>query len=266
MGQLVSKKQSQEAKHHSTPVGLYPTCEWDSRTIKGLVVRKKLAPIYKGQEGASSKGDSEECPICMLFYPCLNRALCCRKQICTECYLQIKKPRETGEASACPYCMAPDLEIVYAGRRSPQTVKEEREEQDRVTRLERQATARRGTEAEWPPQKEIASASKREPAEGTPEDGSDLPESPLAASGGGVAIPAAAGGGDGELSSAPAAVGVHGAAAPDAGADASAEGGAYGEGPSQPSEAPPMSHEDMVEQMLIMEAIRMSLADAGGQQ
>ena len=33
---------------------------------------------------------AEECPICFLFYPALNRSACCNKGICTECYLQVR--------------------------------------------------------------------------------------------------------------------------------------------------------------------------------
>ncbi len=31
----------------------------------------------------------EECPICFLYYPALNRAKCCSKGVCTECFLQV---------------------------------------------------------------------------------------------------------------------------------------------------------------------------------
>lgn len=34
----------------------------------------------------------EECPICFLAYPALNRSRCCDKEICTECYLRVSLP------------------------------------------------------------------------------------------------------------------------------------------------------------------------------
>ncbi|PYH99531.1 hypothetical protein BO71DRAFT_192818 [Aspergillus ellipticus CBS 707.79] len=84
-----------------------------------------------------------ECPICFLYYPpYLNRTRCCDQPICSECFVQIKRPDphppEHGEAnsdppsaqgeqqpesqdcqlvsepSACPFCVQPEFGVTYA--------------------------------------------------------------------------------------------------------------------------------------------------------
>ncbi|KAJ5442394.1 hypothetical protein N7445_005401 [Penicillium cf. griseofulvum] len=51
--------------------------------------------------------DASECPICFLYYPpYLNRTRCCDQPICSECFVQIKRPDphppEHGEPNANP--------------------------------------------------------------------------------------------------------------------------------------------------------------------
>ncbi|KAI9887965.1 MAG: SNF1-interacting protein [Watsoniomyces obsoletus] len=87
--------------------------------------------------------DASECPICFLYYPpYLNRTRCCDQAICSECFVQIKRPdphppehaegaaptssrAETGrsddsaeeplvsEPAACPYCVQPEFGVTY---------------------------------------------------------------------------------------------------------------------------------------------------------
>lgn len=77
-----------------------------------------------------------ECPICFLYYPkYANFTRCCAQPICSECFVQIKRPEPhlphhddspSGESSKggeedllisepaqCPFCNAPDFGIVY---------------------------------------------------------------------------------------------------------------------------------------------------------
>lgn len=77
-----------------------------------------------------------ECPICFLYYPpYLNRTRCCDQQICSECFVQIKRPdphfpeghdnQENPEANpeaaemlisepaCCPYCQQPEFGVTY---------------------------------------------------------------------------------------------------------------------------------------------------------
>jgi hypothetical protein len=87
--------------------------------------------------------DASECPICFLYYPpYLNTTRCCEQPICSECFVQIKRPdphppeHETpdpnappvsdeerqaqqegllvSEVAACPYCKQPEFGITYA--------------------------------------------------------------------------------------------------------------------------------------------------------
>ncbi|KAI1861996.1 uncharacterized protein JN550_010627 [Neoarthrinium moseri] len=84
--------------------------------------------------------DGDECPICCLYYPrYLNKTRCCDQFICSECFVQIKRPdphlpehhgdqsnelenpqnseEQQGElimeAACCPYCTQTDFGITY---------------------------------------------------------------------------------------------------------------------------------------------------------
>jgi hypothetical protein len=86
--------------------------------------------------------DATECPICFLYYPpYLNTTRCCEQAICSECFVQIKRPdphppeheqpdpntpplsdaeREAqaegqlvSEVAACPYCKQPEFGTSY---------------------------------------------------------------------------------------------------------------------------------------------------------
>ena len=85
--------------------------------------------------------DATECPICFLYYPpYLNRTRCCDQPICSECFVQIKRPDPhppehtdpsappppsiesaepidpeslVSEPAACPFCVQPEFGITY---------------------------------------------------------------------------------------------------------------------------------------------------------
>ncbi|KAG0162402.1 SNF1-interacting protein [Apophysomyces sp. BC1034] len=59
--------------------------------------------------------DAVECPICFLYYPSnTNYSRCCDQPICTECFVQIKRPVETPSTPAtCPFCLEENYGIVY---------------------------------------------------------------------------------------------------------------------------------------------------------
>lgn len=80
--------------------------------------------------------DATECPICFLTYPpYLNHTRCCDQPICSECFVQIKRPdphfpeghNEDGpnhdpeeaaeqlvsEPACCPYCTQPEFGVTY---------------------------------------------------------------------------------------------------------------------------------------------------------
>lgn len=105
-------------------------------------------PFVNGQPlEAHLYKDASECPICFLYYPpYLNRTRCCDQPICSECFVQIKRPdphppehgesqdqnasAENGsseersgsdqenqlvsEPSACPFCVQPEFGVTYA--------------------------------------------------------------------------------------------------------------------------------------------------------
>ncbi|BFZ53396.1 SNF1-interacting protein [Savitreella phatthalungensis] len=80
--------------------------------------------------------NSVECPICFLYYPSnIATTRCCRQPICTECFVQIKRPNPhppivhadevnpdaqnenpdtlVMEAPVCPYCNETDFGVIY---------------------------------------------------------------------------------------------------------------------------------------------------------
>ena len=101
-------------------------------------------PFINGQRlEAYLYKDATECPICFLYYPpYLNRTRCCDQDICSECFVQIKRPEphlpehadpsqptppptdpESGaledegelisEPASCPFCVQPEFGIIY---------------------------------------------------------------------------------------------------------------------------------------------------------
>lgn len=84
--------------------------------------------------------NAAECPICFLYYPpYLNKTRCCDQSICSECFVQIKRPdphppehhdgpsdtpapaepepQEDGmlvsEPACCPFCVQPEFGVTY---------------------------------------------------------------------------------------------------------------------------------------------------------
>lgn len=83
--------------------------------------------------------NASECPICFMYYPpYLNRTRCCDQPICSECFVQIKRPdphppehhgepgaegsppaepeeeiQLVSEPAACPYCTQTEFGVTY---------------------------------------------------------------------------------------------------------------------------------------------------------
>lgn len=88
--------------------------------------------------------DAAECPICFLYYPpYLNKTRCCDQAICSECFVQIKRPDPhppehvdpsapppppavpadpeeydgdsilVSEPAACPFCVQPEFGVTF---------------------------------------------------------------------------------------------------------------------------------------------------------
>eukprot|EP01089_Gocevia_fonbrunei_P002222 TRINITY_DN12216_c0_g1_i2.p1 TRINITY_DN12216_c0_g1~~TRINITY_DN12216_c0_g1_i2.p1 ORF type:complete len:367 (-),score=78.37 TRINITY_DN12216_c0_g1_i2:99-1199(-) len=161
MGLLNSKLQkgsSVELKYCNLN-GIYPTCTWENKIIKKWIIEKKVAPLYPGQEEKTNR-ELDECPICFLYYPGgLNRSKCCNKEICTECFLQYKKPNTTLDQSICPFCNRNKFIVVFTGPKpESERLNEEREEQ-KVIDLQnkmRQHEIEQDVKREQERQKEIA--------------------------------------------------------------------------------------------------------------
>eukprot|EP00232_Nephroselmis_pyriformis_P003316 CAMPEP_0182912474 /NCGR_PEP_ID=MMETSP0034_2-20130328/37535_1 /TAXON_ID=156128 /ORGANISM="Nephroselmis pyriformis, Strain CCMP717" /LENGTH=167 /DNA_ID=CAMNT_0025049149 /DNA_START=85 /DNA_END=585 /DNA_ORIENTATION=+ len=125
------------------PTGLYAHHDVDGKKLKKLILDGKLAPCYPGMDCTSPS--LEECPICFLHYPSLNRARCCKKGICTECFLQVKTP-QTQRPAQCPFCKTPGYAVEFRGARTDAEKKEEQMEQQRV--IEAQIRMRKEEEVE----------------------------------------------------------------------------------------------------------------------
>ena len=104
-------------------------------------VRLPANPTINGQPiEAYLYKDASECPICFLYYPpYLNRTRCCDQTICSECFVQIKRPDPhppehaepsspdvgqptsepntdgdlVSEPATCPFCKQPEFGISY---------------------------------------------------------------------------------------------------------------------------------------------------------
>lgn len=113
---------------YTKPSGLYPSCTWDAKVVRRLILRHELAPRYPGLDEVRGDGyDDEECPICMLAYPILNATKCCKGRLCTECYLQIRPQRHNKEA--CPFCKHRKVEAVLACKPVEQSEEEEEDKE-----------------------------------------------------------------------------------------------------------------------------------------
>jgi len=83
MGNRVGGRRRRPAveERYTRPQGLYPHPDIDLRKLRRLILEAKLAPCHPGAD--DPRADLDECPICFLFYPSLNRSKCCTKGICT---------------------------------------------------------------------------------------------------------------------------------------------------------------------------------------
>jgi len=115
------------------PKGLYQRCSWEPKTLRRLILAKKLSAFYPGKEENDGSEHLEECPICFLFYPGgLNRSVCCKKGVCTECFLQIKKP---NIQATCPFCNTTPYGVLFNGPLSKEEKQKEEQEQQKVLEL-----------------------------------------------------------------------------------------------------------------------------------
>ncbi|KAJ1999605.1 SNF1-interacting protein [Coemansia thaxteri] len=92
-----------------------------SPTVEPARHERSLSELGQSRLGDSADAwrvlrRSVECPICFLYYPQnTNYTRCCRKPICTECFVQIKRKIEGDRVAPthCPYCVEPNLGVAY---------------------------------------------------------------------------------------------------------------------------------------------------------
>lgn len=129
MGNKLGKKRHVVDDKYTRPQGLYQHRDVDHKKLRKLILESKLAPCYPGDE--DSICEFEECPICFLYYPSLNRSRCCTKSICTECFLQMKTPNST-RPTQCPFCKTTNYAVEYRGSKSKEEKGIEQIEEQRV--------------------------------------------------------------------------------------------------------------------------------------
>ncbi|XP_043689879.1 E3 ubiquitin-protein ligase DA2L-like isoform X2 [Telopea speciosissima] len=129
MGNKLGRRRQVVDEKYTRPQGLYQHRDVDHKKLRKLILDSKLAPCYPGDEECTF--DLEECPICFLYYPSLNRSRCCMKGICTECFLQMKPPHST-RPTQCPFCKTSNYAVEYRGMRSKEEKGMEQVEEQRV--------------------------------------------------------------------------------------------------------------------------------------
>ncbi|ONI12180.1 hypothetical protein PRUPE_4G148900 [Prunus persica] len=129
MGNKLGRRRQVIDEKYTRPQGLYHHKDVDHKKLKKLILESKLAPCFPGDEECTC--DLEECPICFLYYPSLNRSRCCMKGICTECFLQMKVPNST-RPTQCPFCKTSNYAVEFRGVKSKEEKGLEQIEEQRV--------------------------------------------------------------------------------------------------------------------------------------
>lgn len=109
-----SSTKSDRALSSPSPVNR-PRSASSSRTHDPYAEKQKAYMEKMKQIEKTLYNDAVECPICFLYYPAnINYSRCCDQPICTECFVQIRRPIETPSIPAtCPFCMQENYGITY---------------------------------------------------------------------------------------------------------------------------------------------------------
>ena len=106
---------------------------------------------------------TDECPICFLCYPCLNKSRCCSSEICTECYLRVCAPSNAPEEydragrrllrpPKCPFCNTEGYGVAFgAPNQTPIAPPAEEKRRSRSARGGARRRARRAGRAQGAP-------------------------------------------------------------------------------------------------------------------
>ncbi|KAL9254795.1 E3 ubiquitin-protein ligase DA2-like protein [Drosera capensis] len=130
MGNKLGRRRQVVEDKYTRPQGLYQVKDVDYKKLRKLILESKLAPCYPGGDECDC-GLLEECPICFLYYPTLNRSRCCMKSICTECFLQMKNPN-SARPTQCPFCKTSNYAVEYRGVKSKEEKGLEQIEEQKV--------------------------------------------------------------------------------------------------------------------------------------
>lgn len=130
MGNKLGRRRQVVEDRYTRPQGLYQVKDVDYKKLRKLILESKLAPCYPGGDECDC-GLLEECPICFLYYPTLNRSRCCKKSICTECFLQMKNPN-SARPTQCPFCKTSNYAVEYRGVKSKEEKGLEQIEEQKV--------------------------------------------------------------------------------------------------------------------------------------
>ncbi|MCO5589418.1 hypothetical protein L7F22_043385 [Adiantum nelumboides] len=129
MGNKSTRQREFIEERYTRPQGSFEYKDGDCKKLRRLILNGQLAPCYPGADEFAPELD--ECPICFLFFPSLNRSRCCLKSLCTECYLQIKA---SGYApfTNCPFCKTPNYIAEYHGAKTAEEKYFEQIEEQKV--------------------------------------------------------------------------------------------------------------------------------------
>ncbi|KAH9330555.1 hypothetical protein KI387_002663 [Taxus chinensis] len=130
MGNKFTRRRHVVDDRYTRPQGLYQHRDVDQKKLRKLILDGKLAPCYPGGEDLTA--DLDECPICFLYYPTLNRSRCCMKGICTECFLQMKAPPHSARPTQCPFCKTSNYAVEYRGAKTQEEKGIEQAEEQKV--------------------------------------------------------------------------------------------------------------------------------------
>ncbi|MCO5573857.1 hypothetical protein L7F22_027632 [Adiantum nelumboides] len=129
MGNKSTRQRDFIEERYTRPQGSFEYKDGDCKKLRRLILNGQLAPCYPGADEFAPELD--ECPICFLFFPSLNRSRCCLKSLCTECYLQIKASGYAPFAN-CPFCKTPNFIVEYHGAKTAEEKYFEQAEEQKV--------------------------------------------------------------------------------------------------------------------------------------
>ncbi|GER33623.1 RING/U-box superfamily protein [Striga asiatica] len=126
MGNKLGKWRQVVDEKYTKPQGLYHHKDVDHKKLRKLILDSKLAPCYPGDDECGF--ELEECPICFLYYPSLNRSRCCLKGICTDEDSQFY----SADTKRCPFCKTSNYAVEYRGVKTKEEKGMEQLEEQRV--------------------------------------------------------------------------------------------------------------------------------------